>query len=62
MKSETHAPHVDGRLYRLYFDRIRHRHARTRATYIFVPLLHKAAAIDFSVEHDFPDVLRILTV
>ena len=37
-------------------------HAHTRATYVFVPLLHKAAAIDLSVEHDFPDVLRILTV
>ena len=52
---------VDGRLYRVYLDRIRHRHSRTKATYVFVRLLHPTAAMDFSVERDFPDVLRILT-
>ena len=52
---------VDGRLYRVYVDRIRHRHSCTKATSVFVGLLHNTAAMDFSIERDFPDVLRILS-
>ena len=53
---------VDGRLYLIYLDPVCHMDDHTNATYVFLRLLHKAAAVNFSVEDDFPDIMRIMTV
>jgi len=53
---------VDGRLYLIYFDRVRYTSDRTNATYVFLHLLHKTTVVDFSVEEDLPDIMCIMTV
>ena len=53
---------VDGKLYLVYFDYERHKTDRAKATYVFLRLIHKRAAMDFSVEFDFPDVMRMLSL
>ena len=60
---------VEGRPYRVYFDCGHHEHSFvkqveediTNTTYVFLYLLHKTSAIYFSVECDFPNILRLLT-
>lgn len=53
---------VDGKLYLVYFDRERHKTDRAKATYVFLRLKHKGAAMDFSIELHFLDIMRMLSL
>ena len=53
---------VNNKPYLIYFDRERYTTDRSKCTYIFIRLCHEGTACDFSVENDFPDVIRLLTM
>ena len=53
---------VDNRTYLIYFDQERHAHNRAKATYIFLRLSDNGTACDFSMENDFPDIIRLSTM
>ena len=53
---------VDGKLYLVYFDRVRHKTDRANATYVFLRLIHKTVAMNFSIEQDFHDIMQMLTM